>query len=620
MRSENTYDREFMSNRELISDTGEFKNQFTEPVAENLHEDILKIFSSKKNLLRTGNFKKLPASEKKFWYTYAMSIPEKYKNLNLFIRPYKDFCKTPLITDNEIESLTENDYEAYIKYKFCKDKDCKSLFHELNLLIPSVLKKAGYEIIRREELSEINNSLIRKLARSIHSKYLREIKSQNVTSGNNIYTSDFDSLPDEIKNSNIDNASNIPSKLLSIGYKIRPVKKGFKPYALHLDENEVETMAVVEHLRWSWEKRLNGWTFNALRDDLKKTHPGLVPYDKLSESEKNKDRELVKLIPAFLQDIDYEAYPVSPNRIKKLSYAIKPQSSINRILNETRALNEQIRGLVNMTPELEEIISIRNNKIGEAIHEIESSYRYAQHIQETYLPDDFFVRESFPDSFILFKPKDIVSGDFYYFSKQNHLLFFAVADCTGHGIPGALLSTLGYGILDQAINEIKLTEPSHILHHIYSKIHRFLRHDSEGSGIPDDMDIILCSLNTKNNVLNYAGVKNPLYRFSEGTLSAYEAQNSPDISSETCDCNFTSTKIQLRNSDTLYLCSDGYSDQLGGKNHKRYQTSRLKNMLLEIQICSMSEQSDKLYEAIEKWRDQDNDDQTDDILILGIRI
>jgi serine phosphatase RsbU (regulator of sigma subunit) len=326
------------------------------------------------------------------------------------------------------------------------------------------------------------------------------------------------------------------------------------------------------------------------------------------------------LIPAFLKDIDYEVYPVSPNRIKKLSYAIKPQSSVNRILNETRALNEQIRSLVTLTPEIEEMVSIRNKKIEEAIHEIESSYKYAQHIQETFLPDDFFVRESFPDSFILFKPKDIVSGDFYFFSKQDDLLIFAVADCTGHGIPGALLSTLGYGILDQAVNEIKLTEPSHILHHLYYKIHRFLRNDSEGNGIPDDMDIILCTLDTRTNKLKYAGVKNSLYCISDGLLHKYEAQNSPDISAQDCDCSFLSTNIQLKISDTLYLCSDGYSDQFGGKSHKRYQTSRLKNLLLEIQGCSMPEQSDKLFEEIEKWRDENKDDQTDDILILGIRI
>ena len=627
MRSEFTNDRGRMFLNELISDNEVFKNHFTKPVAENLYQDIVKIFSSD-NLGRTEEFKNLTSSEKKFWYDYTSGIPVKYKTLNLFIRPFQDFCRTPIITDKEIESFAQNDYGILIKNESFKDPGrCKLVCSELNYLIPAELKKSGYEIVRLEELSELNSSMIRKLARSIHSKYLHEIKNQNLNhdksspaNTGNVYTSDFDSLPDEIKNSNIDNASHIPAKLLSIGYKIRPVKKGFKPYALHLNEDEIETMAIVEHLRWSWEKRINGWTYGSIRDDIKKTHPGLVPYGKLSEAEKDKDRELVNLIPAFLQDIDYEAYPVSPNRIKKLSYAIKPQSSINRILNETRALNEQIRGLVTLTPEIEEMVSVRNRKIEEAIHEIESSYKYARHIQETFLPDDFYVRESVPDSFILFKPMDIVSGDFYFFSKQNNLLIFAVADCTGHGIPGALLSTLGYGILDQAVNEIKLTEPSHILHHLYYKIHRFLRNDSEGNGIPDDMDIILCTLDTGTNILKYAGVKNSLYCVSDGLLLEYEAQNTPDISAVDCDCSFSSTTIQLKISDTLYLCSDGYSDQLGGKSHKRYQTSRLKNLLLEVRSCSMPEQSDKLFEEIEKWREENREDQTDDILILGIRI
>ncbi len=168
--------------------------------------------------------------------------------------------------------------------------------------------------------------MIRKLARAIHSRYLHEIKNQILKADNyifynpgnleNQYVSDFDDLPDDIKYSNIDNAVHIPTKLLSIGYKIRQVKKGFRPFALHLNQEEIETMARVEHIRWSWEKRLNGWVYGNSKDEVIKTHPNLISYEQLSESEKQKDRELVKLIPAFLHDIDYEAFPVSPNRIK----------------------------------------------------------------------------------------------------------------------------------------------------------------------------------------------------------------------------------------------------------------------------------------------------------------
>jgi serine phosphatase RsbU (regulator of sigma subunit) len=412
----------------------------------------------------------------------------------------------------------------------------------------------------------------------------------------------------------------IPTKLLSIGYKIRQVRKGFRPATLLLNEDEIETMSMVEHIRWSWDKRLNGWTYSNIKDETIKTHPGLVPYNDLPDSEKEKDRELVRLIPSLLKDIDYEAYPVDTRRIRHLSYALKPQSIIHKILNETRELNAQIRSLVTLPPSIEEMVRIRNKKIEEAIKEIQGSYNYAQHIQQTFLPDDLYVRECFPESFILFKPKDIVSGDFYFFSRQEHLRIFAVADCTGHGIPGALISTIGYGILDQAVNEIKLTDPTEILNHLYSKIHRFLKNDSDETGISDDMDIILCILDIRTNYLTYAGVKNSLYHISGGELFEYRAKNSPADNNTVGNFRLSAEIIHLKNGDTIYLCSDGYVDQFGGRQHKKYQSGRFKILLQSICEYSMPEQSDMLYEELEQWRDENHEDQTDDILVIGIRI
>ncbi len=653
----------YNTNNQLVHDVSpdqdKYKKFFVNPIAEGLYSDMLRlnnpdIYSDTLNI----DFKTLSKVEKSFWFDYASEIPNKLKELNLFIRQYVDFCRTCIITDNEIDILVQADNDRYLRVLTSRDltnnnnrtiknkyhnalkpfhsliQDWNHFFLELNYLIPLQLKKSGYEVIRHEEVLEIDVLMIKKLARAIHSRYLHLIRNQNIRVENdpgkyifdtaedfrNQYTSVFDDLPDQIKYSNIDNAAHVPTKLLSIGYKIRQVKKGFKAVALHLNEEEIETMARVEHVRWSWEKRLNGWIFGSTKDDIKKTHPGLIPYEELNESEKEKDRELVKLIPALLQDIDFEVYPVSPNRIKKLSYAIKPQSSIHKILEETRKLNDQIRKIARLTPTIEEMIRIRNKKIEAAINEVQGSYNYAQHIQESFLPDDLFIRECFPDSFVLFKPKDIVSGDFYFFSKQANSIIFAVADCTGHGIPGALLSTIGYGILDQAVNEIKLTEPSYILHHLYSKIHRFLRNDTEGTGISDDMDIILCILDTRTNILTYSGVKNPIYHLTKGELIEYKSKNFPEDSNEAGECLFTSEKIQLNVGDTIYLCSDGYIDQFGGKDHKKYQRKRLMNFLLNLQVCSMPEQSDMLYEEIEHWREEKNEDQTDDILVIGIRI
>lgn len=621
--------------RELIKDLSlnwaKYKIIFLDKIARYLYDHMTrtKILPGSP-LPFSKDFSKLTRDETMAWFNYASEIPVKLKLLNLFIRPYKDFCGTCIITDEEIEELTAADAASY-SGKLVSDR---AFFRELNYLIPPQLKKIGYEIIRPDEVSEIDLNMVRKLARAIHSRYVHKMRKPdnlsvkkidlsgfiNNTEVLNQYLTDFDNLPDEIKYSNIDNAYHIPTKLLSVGYKIRAVKKGYKSPTLHLNEEEVETMARVEHIRWSWDKRLNGWIRGNEKDSNHKTHPGLIPYEDLSDAEKEKDRELVRLIPALLQDIDYEAYPVNPNRIKKLSYAIKPQSSINKILEETRGLNDQIRSIAPLTPEIEKMISIRNKKIEEAIREVEESYKYAQHIQETFLPDDLYVRECFTDSFILFKPKDIVSGDFYFFSKQGDQIIFAAVDCTGHGIPGALLSTLGYGILDEAVNQIKLTDPAHILHHLYSKIHRFLRNDSEGTGVRDDMDIVICNLDKTTNLLTYSGVKNPLYHINKGELVEYRSNDLPENCFEGTDCMFKSETIQLNQSDTIYLCSDGYADQFGGKHHKKYQTGRLKSFLLSIAEFPMPEQSDRLYEEIEQWRDENNEEQTDDILVIGIRV
>jgi serine phosphatase RsbU (regulator of sigma subunit) len=655
MWSKIIYNTDNQSIQDIHPDRNWYKKFFINRIAEGLYNDIGQI----NDPVRPSDdhyqeFKDLSKTEKSFWYDYAGEIPNKFIALNLFIRPFEDFCRTCIITDKEIADLVGIDTERYCKEKASGDlknrslstlktrkhqsqksqlnlsEDLRQFYFELNYLIPIRLKKIGYEIIRHEEVAETNMSMIKKLARAIHSKYINEVRNQSSVANNNFpdipgevrnqYTTDFDALPDEIKNSNIDNALHIPTKLLSIGYKIRHVKKGFRPAALHLNEEEVETMARVEHIRWSWDKRLNGWIYGNVKNTANRTHPGLVPYNDLSESEKEKDRQLVRLIPSLLQDIDYEAFPVNKSRIRNLSYAIKPQSSIRRILDETRELNDQIRKLVKLTPDVEEMVRIRNKKIEAAISEVEGSYNYAQHIQETFLPGDLYVRECFPDSFILFRPKDIVSGDFYFFSKQEHIIIFAAADCTGHGIPGALLSTLGYGILDEAVNEIKLTEPTGILHHLYSKIHRFLRNDTEETGMSDDLDIILCIFDVRTNILTYSGVRNPLYHIRKGELIEYRAKNSPEDCNEDGDCGFTSERIQLNSGDTIYLCSDGYIDQFGGKNHKRYQSSRFKCLLQNIVEYSMPEQCDRLYEEIEHWREDDNEEQTDDILVIGIRI
>lgn len=637
----------------FADNTGEDGDGFVSRIAAFIYSDIKRaghLFSFPIDL--SSEFNDLSNEEKSFWLDFVTGIPSKLKAFRLFIRPYGRFCRTCLIPDCDIEKMAKIDYDQLrcrskaIALLTEADPDLftnpyqrlpaqrKAFFIEMNYLIPVALKKVGYEIIRPEEASEISEKFTYRLAKTIHSRYLHELRKKSFIETGNSYISDFfasgdagssalnefDDLSDDIKYSNIDNAYHIPTKLLSIGYKIKPVTSGHTTLTLHLSHDEIETMAIVEHLRWCWDKRLNGWVPGKVKNNEKKTHPGLVPYERLPDSEKEKDRELVRLIPALLKDIGYEVFPANPNLIRKLSYAIKPHSSIHKILIETRDLNDKIRRMVNLSPEVEEMVQVRNKKIEDAIREVEGNYNYAQHIQKTYLPDDLYIRECFQESFILYKPKDIVSGDFYFFSKSEDKIIFAAADCTGHGIPGALLSTLGYGIIDQAVNEIRLTDPHQILNHLYSKIHRFLRDDEEGTSVSDDMDISLCILDIGSNILTYAGVVNPLYRITKGELIEYKAQNSKDICIGSNNYHFISDNIKLNIGDTLYIFSDGYCDQFGGRHHKKYQSSRFKSFLLSIQEFTLPEQGDRLNEEIEKWRDEYNEDQTDDIMVIGIKI
>lgn len=602
---------------------------FIEDIAGYLYDDMCR-----SRMLITAPFAVPPRfvdindTEKQVWYDYAAGIPSKLKNLGLMMKQSSEFNTTCIITDEDIERLAQLDHEKYEDHQ-TSFHDLpgarKWYFRELNYLIPPQLKKIGLEIFRPDEEQLISNAMIRKLARAIHSGYMKEIRDrgpeENIAAysgDNSLWLIDFDDLPDDIQHSNIDNAHHIATKLLSIGYRIKPVKPGFEALTLRLSENEIETMAKIEHSRWSWNKRLNGWIFGNIKDTGKKTHPGLIPFEDLSEMEKEKDRELVRLIPSLLQDIGYVAYPVETERLRELSYALKPKSSIHNLLNETRKLNDEIKDVSESRPDVLEKIALINKKIEETIAEVQGSYNYARHIQKTYLPDDLYIRECFPESFVFFKPRDIVSGDFYFFNKQGSLRIIAAADCTGHGIPGALLSTIGYGITDEAVNEKGLTSPSSILGHIYSKVHRFLRRDEEQADVPDDMDIAVCAIDLDTRIIQYAGVTNPLYRISRGELKEYKAINSVDGCVD--GSGFTFESIQAEKGDIIYLFSDGFSDQFGGKYHKKYQRPRFKSLLLSICSLPLSEQRDLLYEEFESWRDEKDEDQTDDILVIGVKI
>lgn len=558
--------------------------------------------------------------EKEFWQVYAKGIPLKYNALGLLIRSFGEFCRTCIITEEEIDALVSADLDRFGGQPGAEEG--RDFFRTLNYLIPACLKEAGCEIVREEETEGVTIQLARKIARAIHAGYLREVTRQAAgMSGRKVITvAEFDDLPDDIRESNISNALHIPTKLLAIGYRIRPVRKDYKAKVLHLDDEEVETMARVEHLRWSWEKRLAGWTYGKVRNEPHKKHPNLVPYEELTEDEKEKDRELVRLVPGILRDIRFEAYPVSSEHTARLAYALKPRSSIHKLLLGTNDLSAGISLLAGNSPGIMEKLRSIDDRIRLTISEVEGSYNYARYIQDAFLPGDLDIRECFTDSFVLFEPRDIVSGDFYLFNRREGQVSFGLADCTGHGIPAALISTIGYGILDQAVNILKIDDPSEALVHLYSGIHRFLRKDSRESGIPDDMTIVLCRFDPVAMRLYHAGAGNAIFCVSDGQISENLAGRLSEGQQRNGSYGFTTKSLQLNTHDILYICSDGFADQFGGGTHHRYGWTRLREHLLEISKHPMAEQGDMLYEELEKWRGEKDEDQTDDITVIGIRV
>ncbi|MGZ4033811.1 MAG: tetratricopeptide repeat protein [Bacteroidia bacterium] len=251
--------------------------------------------------------------------------------------------------------------------------------------------------------------------------------------------------------------------------------------------------------------------------------------------------------------------------------------------------------------------------------EIHDSINYAKRIQEAILPPENSVKQLLPDSFVLYIPKDIVSGDFYWIEPWGDKVLFAVVDCTGHGVPGALMSIVGYNLLGKALNELGLSRPSLILNSLSKGIGKTLRQTGTDSEVKDGMDIALCALDYKTKMLEYAGAFNPLYVIREGKLIEIHPDKNPIGTYLHGELkNYTHHEIQLQKGDTVYIFSDGYADQFGGDKGKKFKYKSLQQLLISIQDKSMTEQKNILIKKLKDW--QGNLEQVDDILIMGVRI
>jgi serine phosphatase RsbU (regulator of sigma subunit) len=255
--------------------------------------------------------------------------------------------------------------------------------------------------------------------------------------------------------------------------------------------------------------------------------------------------------------------------------------------------------------------------------EIVDSVNYAKRIQEAILPPIEDISEFFKESFVLFKPRDIVSGDFYWFYQKNDIAVIAACDCTGHGVPGAFMSMIGNTLLNQIVIEKGNISPAKILTLLNEAVRKALKQSREGNESRDGMDLALCVIDKSENKLTFAGANRPLYYFdnskSENTFGEIKPSKFP-IGGHDFDGKKVYTESELENIQNLnfYIFTDGYADQFGGTKGKKYMLKNLQRTFEDIQASNLSEQMVKIDDSLENWKT--GFDQVDDVLVIGFKI
>ena len=267
-----------------------------------------------------------------------------------------------------------------------------------------------------------------------------------------------------------------------------------------------------------------------------------------------------------------------------------------------------------------------NNSLSLAYKEIEvqnkditDSINYAKQIQRARLSNPSIILNHLPDAFGLYKPKDVVSGDFYWFAEHERgKLLMAAADCTGHGIPGAFMSLIGIDELNHAVLEKRLCDASAILSSLNKGVKKALRQNEENSMSRDGMDIALIIFDLKNNTIEYAGANRPLYYIRENTLNEIPPTKAAIGGTTSNDQEFKSHVREIKKNDMIYVFTDGFADQFGGESGKKFMTKRFKDLLLSIHQKPAREQEAILEKSLEEWKKEVS--QVDDILVMGVRI
>lgn len=308
------------------------------------------------------------------------------------------------------------------------------------------------------------------------------------------------------------------------------------------------------------------------------------------------------------------------------SYYNELEQKVQDRTREIQQQKEEISAQRDSIEDQRDLLADKNKNIQDAYKEIQTqkqhitdSIVYAKRIQNAILPSDKMINKLVPDNFILYKPKDIVSGDFYWIDKIPNKSIIAAVDCTGHGVPGAFMSIIGTNELNFAVHSIKAKHASEILDALNMGVEKSLSQEAEKSSVRDGMDIALCVIDYKNMMLEFAGAYNPLYLVRNGEMQIFKADKyAIGTYSDYPDKKYTNHTIPLEKNDVIYIFSDGYPDQFGGPKGRKFMYKRFREYLLEISNKPLDEQKVLLQKHNEEWMGKEV--QVDDIIVIGIKI
>ena len=270
----------------------------------------------------------------------------------------------------------------------------------------------------------------------------------------------------------------------------------------------------------------------------------------------------------------------------------------------------------------------QQNRVGNAINEVfgtlrdyttemYNSIRYASQIQKALLPGEQSLKRII-DCFVFNSPKDIVSGDFFWYTIRFNRVILAVADCTGHGVPAALLSIIGHDLLNNTVNERNITEPAQILKQMNLRIQRTFENVEDGSDtIKDGMDVAIITIDPLNGTIDFAGARRPLYGFVSGEFVKIKGDLHSIGGHSPVSAEFTQHRIKFGAQDIFYLGSDGFADQFGGPNHKKIGSRQFEQFLSVLRFFNVIEQKKRVDAFFQEWKK--HNEQTDDVLLLGIK-